>query len=733
MTTGAKIKAPHGTWISPITVDQLVSDSVKPSDAIVDPITSTIYHIEGRPSEGGRSVLVQSKTGLSVIDSGTNPSTFDVRTSVHEYGGAAAIVYNDIAYFSNFGDGRVYRVRVPGSSDGLSEEPEPVTPLPPNSKPSNPTYRFANFDVHPLHPHLLVAIFEDHTIDLPSSVVSTLCVIDTKKKTITDLVKGVDFYATPTFSPGDGKYLAWQQWNHPDMPWQGGEIHAAEVVVDSGEGREVTLEVKDDRHVAGEKKRISAGYPLWINQTTLAFLNDVSGYLNPWVYDVTTNTSRPAFKHPVPLDFGALLWGLNSTPHALVGERWGTYTATKNGRNVLLVVDYFDDKREPVQVKVEGEGEGEVGKFVTMWYIRTVDREKGTFVLVAGQVDKELGVVIGKVDIDKLKEGNRGHEISGDGSAVKGTLETIYWSSRSKADSRDFKNPLDAYISYPIPKTLYVQPDNAPVHVVLYLPFNPKYEGTNTENEKPPCVVHVHGGPNGITTQTLDWSKQYWTSRGWAWLDVNYGGSSGYGRAYLERLDGNWGVVDVNDCIAAAKALGTSTEPLIDLKRTVIRGGSAGGYTTLCALSNSPSTSTTKANVDFEFATGNSFYGVTDVKLFLGITHKFELHYLLRLMGGTPEEVPDVYEDRSPLKRAEKGAFGKKPILVLQGEDDKVVPKEQADKLVAVIEDHQGQVEYEAYPGEGHGWRKAETITDSIKREIRFYSRVFGIQLIGDL
>ncbi|TFK67992.1 alpha/beta-hydrolase [Pluteus cervinus] len=704
-TPDTKIKAPYGTWKSPITVDYLVSDSVKLSDAIVDPITSKIYHIEGRPSEGGRGVLVQSQTGLSVIGSG-----FNVRTSVHEYGGAAAIVYNNIAYFSNFDDGRVYRVRVPGSSAsaGHSEEPEPVTPLPDNSPPGRPTYRFASFGVHPLHTHLLVAIFEDHTHPDPADVVNTLCIIDTKRKTITNLVKGTDFYASPAFSTGDGKYLAWQQWSHPDMPWQGGEVHVAEVVA-TVEGGEVKLEIKDDYHVAGEKGKISAGYPLWINATTLAFLNDVSGYLNPWVYDVSTKQPRPALKQPDNYDYGGLLWSLNEVPHALVGERWGIYTVTKDGKNILRIVDYFDNQKEPVQV-VASQGEG--GEFVTLWYIKTVEREQGTFVLVGGQVGKETGVTLGRVDIDKLR-GDPGT------TSVKGNLETIYWSSRSKPTGNP-EIPLDAYISYPQPKTVYVGPERLPVHAVLYEPFNPQYAGTSIAGEKPPCVVYSHGGPSSITTQHLDWSKQFWTSRGWAWLDVNYGGSSGYGRGYLERLDGNWGIVDVDDCIAATKALGSSQPALIDLGRSAIRGGSAGGFTTLCALSADDT-------VGFRFATGTSSYGVTDLLLLAKETHKFESQYLFKLVGGTPDQKPDIYKERSPVYKAEQGKFGQNPILVLQGEDDRVVPKEQADKLVNAIKEHQGQVEYKLYSGEGHGWRKAETIKDSIEREVQFYSKVFKI------
>jgi len=268
-----------------------------------------------------------------------------------------------------------------------------------------------------------------------------------------------------------------------------------------------------------------------------------------------------------------------------------------------------------------------------------------------------------------------------------------------------------------VPKPMTVQGRTGDVHIIFYPPKNPEYSGSNIEGERPPCVVHVHGGPTGFQKPALDWKKQYFTSRGWAWMDVNYGGSAGYGRAYIERLAGKWGIVDVDDCISAANMVSSAPHNLVDPKRIVICGGSAGGWTVLCALSYGRDL--------HAFAAGTSSYGVTDLKPFVEHTHKFESKYLEKLVGGTYAEVPELYKERSPVTHAKKIAV---PLLILQGEIDKVVPKEQADKLYELVKPGGGVVEYKVYPGEGHGWRQEKNIKDALETEIGFYERVFGMK-----
>jgi len=250
--------------------------------------------------------------------------------------------------------------------------------------------------------------------------------------------------------------------------------------------------------------------------------------------------------------------------------------------------------------------------------------------------------------------------------------------------------------------------------VVLYRPTNPAYEGSSIPGEKPPCVINVHGGPTAMATLALSWSKQFFTSRGWAWLDVNYGGSSGYGRKYVTLLAGKWGVRDVQDCLHAAKSLSKD----IDTSRVMIRGGSSGGYTVLSALSFGPDNTF--------YAAATSLYGISNLRLLSQFTHKFELRYMEKLMGGTIEDIPRVYdEDRSPLFHADQI---KKPLLLLQGSDDKVVPPEQSETIAKSVENRQGKVKYILMPGEGHGFRKAENMKKALEAEIGWYEDVLGLR-----
>jgi len=248
-----------------------------------------------------------------------------------------------------------------------------------------------------------------------------------------------------------------------------------------------------------------------------------------------------------------------------------------------------------------------------------------------------------------------------------------------------------------------------PLYVNYYPPTNPDYTGP--DGEKPPCVLNVHGGPTGSANQVLSWSKQFFTSRGWAWLDVNYRGSSGYGRDYIERLAGQWGVLDVSDCVFAAQQL---SKTHIDGQRVFIRGGSAGGYTTLAAIC-------TDSNV---FAGATSLYGISDLRMLVKDTHKFESKYMDKLLGGTIEKIPEVFKDRSPITHADNIET---PLLILQGADDPVVPPSQAKLIAKSIEERKGKVKLVIYEGEQHGWRKSDTIEKALEEELAWYEHLIGV------
>ncbi|KAG6811063.1 hypothetical protein H0H92_009152 [Tricholoma furcatifolium] len=650
--------APYGTWSSPITAEAITKGALPLGGILVDPVTSKVYHLERRPSEGGRTTVLDTATGVEL----TPEKEWNVRTGVHEYGGGAAIVHGGTLYFSNLADGRVYQLRE-GSS------PDAVTP-------ESSVYRFADFDIHPVHSHLLISVLEDHTVDEPSAIVNTICVINTKTKTIQSLVSGVDFYSSPKFSP-NGNHLAWQQWSHPDMPWEGGLIYLADVMVS-----EDVVTLSNPTHVAGEALKIGASFPSWANNDTLIFTSDESGYVNPWKYQ--NGQATALFSEPLEYDFGSPAWVFQMSPYAILDKegKQAVFITTKDGRNGLSIVD-LSGGLPPRTIETP---------FVVINNIWSLSREAREIVFSGEKVDEGSSIL--KFAFDQHSGDFRSTDVK---------------PAPVPSFSSDFVS---------IPQPMTVKTSNGEViHVVYYPPKNPNYSGSSIPDERPPCVLSAHGGPTTITLQNLKWQTQYFTSRGWAWLDVNYGGSSGYGRDYIQRLAGNWGVVDAGDCIQAAQILSSDPYNLIDRKRTVIRGGSAGGYTVLCALANAPDVTT--------FAAGTSSYGISDLFPLTEHTHKFEARYMEKLMGGTVADIPEVYKDRSPLHHADRIVT---PLLILQGEIDRVVPKEQAELIYESVKSKGGVIEYKLYPGEGHGWRKEENIVDALQRELDFYERVLKLE-----
>ncbi|KAF4580765.1 hypothetical protein EYR38_003051 [Pleurotus pulmonarius] len=666
MSTPAK--APYGTWESPITADDIVQS--KPIvELLVDPITDVIYHVESRPAEDGRNVLVETGTARDLVD-----KEWNVRTRVHEYGGAAAIIYGGIAYFSHYVDGRVYSVDV--KSDGAT--PQAVTPD------SENLLWFADFGVHPNKPELIVAIMEDHTADpigeAPSKVVNTLCVIDTAEKSVSPLVSGADFYSNARFSP-DGTCLVWLQWSYPDMPWEGSELRHADVAIMDGK-----VSLTNIFTIDGVPSKISVAFPSWITNDTLLFTSDRSGYQNPHKY--VGGQATPVFLEPIAQDFSQPAWTLGWSPYASIDETGQNIlcTAWKDGETTIYLVDI--QSGAPPQL-VES-------SFVAIDIIRTVAAKSRQAVFSSPKVDGDNAIMLCTLPSSLDPTGAK-------------------FTAVAPAEGTPVEFP-DGIIS--IPQPLDIGPQDALVHVVYYRPNNPAYSGSSIPDESPPCVVNVHGGPTALESQALNWKKQYFTSRGWAWLDVNYGGSSGYGREYIQRLAGKWGIVDTEDSINAVNILSQAPyNNLLDAERSTIRGGSAGGYTTLATLSISSNPAA--------FAAGASSYGISDLAKLAEFTHKFESHYMNKLVGASLEEDPQLYRDRSPLYHADQITS---PLLILQGELDRVVPKEQAEQMRDTILANGGVVEYKLYEGEGHGWRKEETIKDALERELHFYESQLGLQ-----
>jgi dipeptidyl aminopeptidase/acylaminoacyl peptidase len=336
----------------------------------------------------------------------------------------------------------------------------------------------------PCQPHLLAAVLEDHTIDLPSKVTTSLIIIDTKLKTLNTFVSGADFYSMPKFSP-NSKRIAWWQWSHPDMPWEGGEIYVADVIL----REEFQLSVERPLHVAGKKEAIGAGYPAWANDERLIFTSDESGFTNPYKFE--NSRTSPLLATPLDEDFAQCYWMLHFFPYAILDEEGstGVFSAYRDGRNILYLVD-LDGGSEPKLIE---------NSFALVKGIRSVSRKDHQSVMFAQKQDEEDSIVqLSLTPPDKLE------------------LRVIKPASPLKVDGV----PLSAspcIISLPQPLKLRVGSNGDPLYVVYYPPHNPDFSGTSIKEEKPPCVVNVHGGPTSFTPQGLNWTKQYFTSRGWAW------------------------------------------------------------------------------------------------------------------------------------------------------------------------------------------------------------------------
>jgi dipeptidyl aminopeptidase/acylaminoacyl peptidase len=498
----------------------------------------------------------------------------------------------------------------------------------------------------------LLCVREDHT-DPGREAVNTLVSLnlgDNDGGRV--LVSGGDFYAAPRLSP-DGTQLAWLAWNHPNMPWDGTELWVADVAADGS--------LRDAALVAGGREE-SVLQPEWSPDGVLCFISDQTGW---W------KLCRWHQGHMEPLvemeaEFGRPPWRFGMSTYSFDSAGRIVCTYCQGGIWHLASLDTETHQLEPIESPFTD--------------IRGIHAAAGRVILEAASPTESKAIV--QLNIHT------------------GQFETLRRSGETGVDS--------GYLS--LPEAIEFPTENGlTAHAYFYSPKNRDYSAP--PGELPPLVVESHGGPTGATAGTLDLGKQYWTSRGFALLDVNYGGSTGYGRAYRERLNGQWGVVDVDDCTNGARYL--IERGLVDSERVIIHGGSAGGYTTLCAL--------TFGDL---FKAGASYYGIGDLTVFVGDTHKFESRYLDRLIGPFPERA-DLYLTRSAINYSDQLSC---PVIFFQGLEDKVVPSNQAELMVEALRAKGVPVAYLPFEGEGHGFRQAESIKRSLDAELYFYGRVFGFE-----
>lgn len=498
----------------------------------------------------------------------------------------------------------------------------------------------------------LICVCEDHT-NPEREAINTLVSIPLAGGEARVLVSGNDFYSTPRLSP-DGSHLCWLTWHHPNMPWDGCELWLGDLAA----GGEIT----NARHLAGSLTE-SIFQPQWSPDGMLYFISDRTGWWN--IYRLHNGNSEALCAQAS--DFGVPQWVFGMSTYAFISPRRIVCWYAQDGLGQLAYLDTDTSKLTPVATP-----------YTTIGGIHaSADR-----VVFTGASSTEAPSLV-QLDV------------------ATGKLEVL---RRSRQVSID-----PSYFS--VPKPIEFPTENeCTAHAFYYPPCNPDY--TAPAGELPLLLVFTHGGPTSAVSSAFNLSIQFWTSRGFAVVDVNYGGSTGYGRAYRERLKGQWGVVDVDDCVNGAKYL--VERGLADGKRLAIRGGSAGGYTTLCAL----------AFRTF-FQAGASHFGVSDLDIFVKETHKFESRYLFSLVGPYPER-RDLYLQRSAINFIDQFSC---PVIFFQGLDDQVVPYNQAGLMFEALKARKLPVAYIAYEGEQHGFRRAENIKRTAESELYFYAQVFGFDL----
>ncbi|MGB5768451.1 MAG: S9 family peptidase [Crocosphaera sp.] len=509
--------------------------------------------------------------------------------------------------------------------------------------------RYADF-ILDSHRNRLISICEDHS-QPERECQNTIISIDINTGEIKPIASGDDFYSSPRLSP-DGTQLAWISWNHPNMPWDGTRLWLGKVNHDG--------DLEEIKCVAGGIDE-SINEPKWSPDGQLYYSSDQSGWSNIYCYKSTVS-NVPLF--PFTADFSAPHWVLGISTYTFTSANQIFCTFTQDGRWYLGSLNIGDKQLSILEIAYSN--------------IASLHSNGKYLVFLGSSAIEPMAVIHLDLNLSQTNVLK---------CSCKMDINSGYF-SQPKLIKFPTENGLNAYAWY-------------------YYPRNKDY--TNPDGELPPLLVKSHGGPTAAASPSFSLKIQYWTSRGFAYLDVNYGGSTGFGKAYRQRLDKNWGIIDVDDCINGAKYLVSKGK--VDGDRLAISGGSAGGYTTLAALTFRDT-----------FKAGASYYGVSDLESLAKDTHKFESRYLDGLIGKYPEEKA-IYEQRSPINFTDKLNC---PVIFFQGLEDKVVPPNQAEMMVESLKKKGIPVAYVPFEGEQHGFRRAENIKRAIDAEFYFYSRIFN-------
>jgi dipeptidyl aminopeptidase/acylaminoacyl peptidase len=604
---------------------------------------------ETRPAEGGRTQLVRRTSDGARVDLLGDGQ--NARTSVHEYGGGAWWVRDGVVWFAAWDDQRLYRLDV-GTGAVAPITPSPRTPR---------GDRYADGDVSP-DGRSIACVREHHPPGASGAmdVRNELVRLAAHEESIPELlVTGPDFVASPRWNPA-GDRLCWIEWDHPNMPWDATRL----LVRDLAAGK--------DTVIAGGPAE-ACQEPRWQADGSLVFISDRTGWWNLYRWSPDDQAVTPLVE--IAADIGVPPWTLGGSRYAVLPDGRIVFARWRDGLDGLSV-----------SLPDGAVTDLDLG-FSSVSCIRAAG--DSSVVVVAGTPTSEPS-------ISRLALGD---------SSLIGSRVTL----RPARDLGGLGVDAD-YLSAPEP-IAFPSERGRTAYGLFYAPSNPAC--APPEGELPPLLVFIHGGPTAAAQPVLRLGLQYWTSRGFAIVDVNYAGSTGYGRDYRDALRGAWGVADVEDCMAAARWL--AQQGRVDPARLCIRGGSAGGYTTLAAL----------AQVDTPFAAGADHFGLADLEVIARETHKFESRYLDSLIAPYPEG-REVYRQRSPIHHVD--AFAR-PLIVLQGLEDPVVPPNQSEMIVAALRAKGVPVAYLPFEGEQHGFRRAENIRRALDAELSFYAQVFGFEL----
>jgi dipeptidyl aminopeptidase/acylaminoacyl peptidase len=648
-------EAPFGSWPSPITAALVVAGAVGLGECRVG--GDDVWWAEARPEQAGRVAIVRHRPGGGTVEA-FGPD-FSARTRVHEYGGGAWWLHGDTLFFANGADQRLYRVD-PDSEPGTFLAPRPLT-----AEPAAPMAdRYAD-GVLTADGRWVLCVRERHADGQVRNEVVAVDAQDGGEPIM--LVSGPDFVAAPRVSP-DGRRMTWLQWNDPDMPWDGAELWLAELTSDH------TCEIGGARRIAGGRDE-SITQPEWHPDGSLWFVSDRTDWWNLYRFGADSlpmgAADGPVRVGEIGGDIGVPAWVFAQSRYAFLPAGRVAVAYSADGIDHLAVIGAEQSGHRVTEVDTP---------FTTMSSLRTYGHG---LVMIAGSPTAEPVVAVAD-----LPDG---------AEATVGALH----------------RPRDLGLDpgwFSVPEALDVTTTGgATTHALFYGPTHPDAHGP--AGELPPLVVMIHGGPTSAARPQLSLALQFWTSRGFAVADVNYRGSSGYGRAYRRELDGAWGAADVDDCVAVARHLVASGR--VDPDRLIIRGGSAGGFTVLCALAFHDC-----------FAAGASLYGVADLEALARDTHKFEARYLDSLVGPYPAQ-RQRYVERSPINHVDRLD---RPVIVLQGLEDEIVPPAQSEMIVEALRDKGVPVAYVAFEGEQHGFRQAPNIERALEAELFFYGRIFGFK-----